>query len=220
MSNNALQGKFADCRIKISKFQSIYKALGEGLKEQGVPTSEIVDMQWLNLQGVCPECEGLIFGSDLGKLFMIGVDAEKIGWDHIHIWGPGRALRFCKEGLCVNESCSSTEIILSWQPCYEWFKEKRDVEGLIRILKKELYWFARKKAAEALGNIGNAKAVEPLIMALKDKNGDVQWKATVALGEIGDKKAIDSLNELLKHEENNLIREAAKEALEKIKRRT
>jgi len=131
--NNALQRKPADCRINISKFQSVYKALGEGLKGQGVPTSEIVDMRWLNLQGLCPECGGLIFGSDLGKLFMIRVDAEEGGgWDHIHIRGLGRSLRFCKEGLCVNESCSSTEIILSWRPCYEWLKDRKG-----RILSSE-----------------------------------------------------------------------------------
>jgi len=39
--SNALQRKPADCRINISKFQSVYKALGEGLKGQGVSTSEI-----------------------------------------------------------------------------------------------------------------------------------------------------------------------------------
>lgn len=216
--NNALQGKPAECRIKISEFQGIYNALGEGLKSQGISTSEIVDMRWLNLKAVCPECGGIIFGSELGKLFMIRVDAERVGWDNIFIRGPGRALRFCKEEFCLNESCPSAEIVLFWQPYYDLFKEKKDIEGLIKVLEREKYWFARKKAAEALGNIGSVKAVESLIAALKDENGDVRWKTAVALGEIGDKRAIDSLNELLKHEENDLIREAAKEALEKIKK--
>ncbi len=217
--NNALQRKSAECRIKIKQFQALYKALGEGLKSQGFPISEIIDMRWLNLHGICPECRGLIYGSELGKLFMIMVDAERMGWDRIYIRGPGRALRFCKEGFCLNKSCPSAEIILSWQPCYEWFKEKRDAEGLIRILEEESYWFARKKAAETLGNIGNIKGVESLIKALKDENGEVQWQATVALGEVGDKRAIGPLSELLKDEENPLIQEAAKESLENIKRR-
>jgi len=210
--NKALQAKHAECCIKISQYPGLFKELGEGLKAQGIPSSEIVDMLWLNLKGMCPRCFGIIVGSKLGKLNSMAT----IGWDKITVVGPGRAFRFAK-GLCLNENCSSTCIMLSWHPYHDLFKERKDVERLIKVLETEKYWFAREKAAEALGNMRNAKAVEPLITALKDENGDVRWKAVVALGEIGDKKAIDSLNNLLRNENNDLIRESAKEVLEKIK---
>ena len=182
------------------------------MKAQGIPSSEIIDMLWLNLKGMCPRGFGIIVGSELGKLKSMAT----IGWDKITVVGPGRAFRFAK-GLCLSENCSSTYIMLSWHPYYDLFKERKDAERLIKVLETEKYWFARKKAAEVLGNMRNAKAVEPLITALKDEDGDVKWKAVVALGEIGDKKAIDSLNNLLRDEDNDLIRGAAKEALEKIK---
>jgi len=63
--DSALQGKPAECRINIVQFQGLYTALGEGLKSQGIPTSEIVDIQWLNLKGVCPRCGWIIAGDDL-----------------------------------------------------------------------------------------------------------------------------------------------------------
>jgi len=40
---------------------------------------------------------------------------------------------------------------------------------------KSLY--VRETATWALGNIGDARAVEPLTQALKDKNWDVRWGA-------------------------------------------
>lgn len=208
--DNAVQRKPAECCIKISQFQALYEGLAEGLKTRGI-TSEITDTLWLNLNGICPRCGWTITGDDIGDLWIM----EKMGSDHVVIFGSGRAFRFGK-GFCLNEKCSSTEIMLSWRPYYNLFQEKKDVAGLIKVLKVEKYWFARKKTAEALGTMGDPKAVEPLLAALKDENGDVRWKAVIALGEIGDKRAIDSLSETLEHEESYTVRKAAKEALEKI----
>ena len=42
-----------------------------------------------------------------------------------------------------------------------------------------------KFAAEALGKIGDAKAVEPLIVALKDSDLDVRGAAAYALDRVG-----------------------------------
>jgi len=185
--HDALRGRPTECLINISQFQDLYKALGEGLKSQGIPTSEIVDMRWLNLKAVCPDCNSFIMGNELGNLYMIGVDSERFGWDKIIIRGPGRAIRFCREGLCLNESCSSTEIALFWRPYYDLFKEKKDVKGLIKVLGTEIDWFARKKAAEALGNIGDKRAVEPLVQALKDEYADVRKAAKKSLEKIKKK---------------------------------
>jgi len=46
------------------------------------------------------------------------------------------------------------------------------VEKLIKELKDK-DWFVRKIAANALGNIGDLRAVEPLIQTLKDEDWGV-----------------------------------------------
>ena len=69
----------------------------------------------------------------------------------------------------------------------------------------------REAAAEALGKIGDARAVKPLIKALRDVAFDVRLNAAFALGRIGE-PAIESLIEALE-DGNGLDREAAVEAL-------
>ena len=56
------------------------------------------------------------------------------------------------------------------------------METLIKALKRG-NWTIRKKAADALGNIGDKRAVEPLIKALEDKYG--RPNATEALKKLG-----------------------------------
>ena len=63
--------------------------------------------------------------------------------------------------------------------------EKQDVEGLIRALDYRAPE-VRQNAANALGNIGDPRAVEPLIVALKDENLWVCDAATSALVKIGE----------------------------------
>lgn len=89
-------------------------------------------------------------------------------------------------------------------------EEKKDkVEELIAQLKdkdKEV----RYTAAEALGKIGDKRAVPALIEALKDKDENVRWKSAYALGDLGDKKAVPPLIETLKNKgEEWLVRDAA-----------
>jgi HEAT repeat protein len=70
---------------------------------------------------------------------------------------------------------------------------KRDVNGLIKALGYQKDWSVRRAAAEALGKIGDAGAVEPLVEALKDGDKNVRAAAVKALGEIGDPRAIEPL---------------------------
>ena len=53
----------------------------------------------------------------------------------------------------------------------------------------------RHSAADALGEIGDPQAVEPLIAVLKDANEDweVQSRAAESLGKLGDVRAIETL---------------------------
>lgn len=60
---------------------------------------------------------------------------------------------------------------------------------------------ARSGAARALGKIGDPRAVEPLIVALKDEAYMVRSGAASALGEISDPRAVDPLIEALSDDE-------------------
>lgn len=68
------------------------------------------------------------------------------------------------------------------------------VEPLIQALNNES-WVVREAATEALGKIGDERAVEPLIKVLDDEDETtfVREAAAEALGEIGDERAIEPL---------------------------
>ncbi len=59
----------------------------------------------------------------------------------------------------------------------------------------------RWRAAEVLGQIGDRRAVEPLIQATKDQDPDVRAAAARALGNIRDPKAVEPLTAALEDEE-------------------
>jgi len=131
---------------------------------------------------------------------------------------------------------------ISGGPNIEELKANKDVEGLISALKDKDP-MVRGDAAEALGKIGDSRAVEPLIevlndivefiaieslrkigepavepliKALKNKDTLIRSGAVRALGEIRDKRAIEPLTEALKYGDM-FVRSAAVGALEKIK---
>jgi len=66
-------------------------------------------------------------------------------------------------------------------PDVKKIEAKRDVKGLIKALRYEQDAKVRRDAARALGRIGDARAVEPLINALKDGVVDVREAAAQAL---------------------------------------
>ena len=70
----------------------------------------------------------------------------------------------------------------------------------------------RRHAAGALGKIGDARAVEPLIGVLSDDDENVRWRAAEALGKIGDKRAVEPLIGVL-GDEDEYVRSSAAEAL-------
>ncbi len=94
--------------------------------------------------------------------------------------------------------------------------DTRAVEPLLAALKdknKGVKW----EAVVALGEIKDTRAVEPLIAELKDENGLVQIEAVRALWNIGDARAIGPLEELAQNDLYEEVRQAAKEALAKIR---
>ncbi len=108
-------------------------------------------------------------------------------------------------------------------------KDPKAVEPLISILVKSYEEIAlntsnltmeqrenlKVEAAWALGEIGNKRALNALIIALQDQNYEVRFRAAVALGEIGDPQAI---NPLLTHysDENPFVRSKVAEALYRL----
>ena len=107
-------------------------------------------------------------------------------------------------------------------PDLDTMKSRRDIPGLIAALRHpdtDAQWRAaaalsslgpdaighlirglatRNRAVklgiiEALGEIRDVQAVEPLIKHLRDPSAEVRWEAALALGEIGDERAIGPL---------------------------
>lgn len=89
-------------------------------------------------------------------------------------------------------------------------KLRRDVDGLVRALGPENDYDVREDAADALGEIGDARAVEPLIAALGDPDDDVREAAAEALGNIGDPRAADPLRAALNDPVGGVRTEAEK----------
>ena len=58
----------------------------------------------------------------------------------------------------------------------------------------------RADAADALGGIASAQAIEPWIAALKDESKRVRISAAWTLGKIGDDRAVNPLISALKDE--------------------
>lgn len=87
-------------------------------------------------------------------------------------------------------------MVALFKPNVEKLKANRDIEGLIEALEYTNDELVRVDAAEALMEIGDVRAVKPLIMALNDENDDVVAFSAQALGKVGDKRAVEPLIEL------------------------
>lgn len=96
--------------------------------------------------------------------------------------------------------------------------QREDVEGLIEVLEDGgVDANIRGRAAWGLGDIGDARGVEPLIQALGDEESVVRWIAAEALGKIADATAVEPLIQALRDEdEESIVRSKAAEALGEI----
>jgi hypothetical protein len=93
-------------------------------------------------------------------------------------------------------------------------KKRKDVAWLIRVLG-HTDLVIRRAAAEALGSIGDKKAVEPLVVLLGDSDQSVQTTAAQALGQIGGERAVTALIRLFR-EKDRRLRKSATDALASI----
>ncbi|MFC1844243.1 HEAT repeat domain-containing protein [Thermodesulfobacteriota bacterium] len=97
----------------------------------------------------------------------------------------------------------------------EDLKSHNDAVGLIKKLS-EKNPLVRLKAANALGEIKDARAVDPLIAILNDTDPVVRASAVRALGEIKDARAVDPLIGILNDTDPD-VRASAVQALSNIK---
>ncbi len=85
------------------------------------------------------------------------------------------------------------------------------------LLLRHKSWVTRMKAAEILGEIGDKKAVYPLIRILRiDQEPTVKEWAAISLGKIGDKKASKPLVASLLSDPNYEVRMESANALGRI----
>ncbi len=69
-------------------------------------------------------------------------------------------------------------------PNVDKLRAQRNLKGLTKALRNKNA-DVRGKAAEALGEIADASAVEPLVASLEDENKNVRWKGAEALHNMG-----------------------------------
>jgi HEAT repeat protein len=94
-------------------------------------------------------------------------------------------------------------------------KARRDVKGLIKALGYPKNVPIRQRAAQALGRLADASAVDALILALHDTDKDVRVNAAQALGIIGSVRAVEPLITALR-DANSEVRWSTAEALGKL----
>ncbi|MDO9033851.1 MAG: HEAT repeat domain-containing protein [Methanoregula sp.] len=96
---------------------------------------------------------------------------------------------------------------LLW-PDVKKLTKRRDIAGLARLLEHKDPQI-QYEAAEALGNIGDEKAIGPLITSLKrDEFSGVRWKAAEALSKIGN-PAVEPLIATLQYPDDDVRWKAA-----------
>jgi len=92
------------------------------------------------------------------------------------------------------------------------------VELLIDALNSELM-LVRKEVIQALGEIADSRATEPLIKILaNDEFSSVRKRAATALGNIGDQKAIDALKQAVTQEQDGAVKNEIDKVLKNLKK--
>ncbi len=125
-------------------------------------------------------------------------------------WAAQRALDQLKDNQMIDDKIPHMHGIARW--ALGELTSKQEVDSLIRALEgKE----KRRRAAEALGTLGDARATKPLIRALGGEDDDVREAAAQALGKLGDARAVEPLIRALGDKWGS-VRRAAAQALEKL----
>ena len=92
---------------------------------------------------------------------------------------------------------------------------KESVEYLTRALGNTWNREARLGMIEALGMIGDPRAIDPLIGQMGDRSNEIRWEAALALGEVGDPSTIPVLRKALE-DDDKYVRYGAALSLQKL----
>jgi HEAT repeat protein len=123
------------------------------------------------------------------------------------------------ESLCVVITEYDEDLI--WQAA-QLALEKIGIQAvgpLIARLKWPLAYSKKGRLVQTLGNIGDKRAVQPLVTALQDKLDyycEAREPAAEALGSIGDEQAVEPLIAILRSQDVKKLRPVAAKALGKI----
>lgn len=109
--------------------------------------------------------------------------------------------------LAEFESAAARAAVARWRDVWEIPGDTGQAATLIERLHNPA-WEARHVAATMLGELGDVRAVEPLIVALDDLDPAVQQAAAEALGKLGDPRAVEHLVALLDAPQADLCRSA------------
>jgi HEAT repeat protein len=103
------------------------------------------------------------------------------------------------------------------RPNVEKLKEARNISGLIEALayKGRDASEVRKAAIEALGELRAARAIEPLLRALEDPDGNIRILAARALSSMDDPRTVEPFIKAL-HDPSSSVQEQAALALEHL----
>jgi HEAT repeat protein len=88
-------------------------------------------------------------------------------------------------------------------------RENRAVEPLINLLSKDPNPDVRRAAAYGLGQLGDPRAIQPLIASLKDENPSVCLNSIFAVTRIDGPERVNALIGALAHKDLHVCRAAA-----------
>ena len=97
------------------------------------------------------------------------------------------------------------------------FKTDDAFEALRSVLLDDPFWGVRAKAAEALGEIDNDKALDALVAGIQQGDARVRQAVVEAIGKIDEERAHDALLSIIDNEESPYVVAEAVEALGKLK---
>ena len=119
----------------------------------------------------------------------------------VKLWGPGPLMDFFR-----HTGTDVTELVKHGL----WELGDAAVDPLIATLKDvDTCPFERRLAANMLGGLGEARALEPLIAAVEEGDKDLRQVAAKALGQLGDVRALEPLIAALEDEDHGVQRAAA-----------
>lgn len=129
--------------------------------------------------------------------------------------GESRAV----DGLIVALQDTDWHVCLCSVQALSKIGDTRAVDPLIKAFKHCEESLVREEIADALGTLGDIRALQFLIDATRDPARFVRKHVATALGKIGDRRAIEFLKPLLSDHEI-YVREAATWAIKKIEEKT